>query len=78
VVIETMSLFRRRSASTPSDPPGGPSAEDQLCAGCGLPLDRGLQVRDIDSNGGLADYHQACAPSLAQRIDAGRLNRIVR
>jgi hypothetical protein len=34
-----------------------------------------LTVRDIDANGDLADYHQACAPSLAGHIDAQRLGR---
>jgi hypothetical protein len=47
----------------------------QLCAGCQLPLTAQLIVRDIDSNGDLADYHQACAPSLAGHIAAQRLGR---
>jgi hypothetical protein len=34
-----------------------------------------MAVRDIDSNGDLAHYHQGCAPSLRQRIDAQRLRR---
>jgi hypothetical protein len=34
-----------------------------------------LIVRDIDANGDLADYHQACAPSLAGHIDAQRLGK---
>jgi hypothetical protein len=48
---------------------------DQLCAGCQLPLTAQLAVRDIDSNGDLAEYHQACAPSLAGHIGAQRLGR---
>ena len=48
---------------------------DAVCAGCGLELTAGLAVRDIDSNGDLADYHQGCAPSLLQGIDAQRLRR---
>jgi hypothetical protein len=46
-----------------------------LCAGCRLPLTAELWVRDIDANGELGDYHQACAPSLAGHIDAQRLGR---
>jgi len=48
---------------------------DRLCAGCQLPLTGELIVRDIDSNGNLADYHQPCAPSLAGHIDAQRTGR---
>jgi hypothetical protein len=48
---------------------------DPLCAGCQLPMTAELVVRDIDADGGLADYHQACAPSLAGHIDAQRLGR---
>jgi hypothetical protein len=48
---------------------------DAVCTGCGLELTAGLAVRDIDSNGDLGDYHQACAPSLLQGIDAQRLRR---
>jgi hypothetical protein len=48
---------------------------DPLCAGCQLPMTAQLTVRDIDANGDLADYHQACAPSLAGHIDAQRLGR---
>lgn len=48
---------------------------DPLCAGCQLPLTAELRVRDIDANGDLADYHQACAPSMAGHIEAQRLGR---
>jgi hypothetical protein len=48
---------------------------DPLCAGCQLPMTATLIVRDIDSNGDLADYHQACAPSMAGHIDAQRMGR---
>ena len=48
---------------------------EPLCAGCQLPLTAGLTVRDIDANGDLADYHQGCAPSLLEGIDAQRLRR---
>lgn len=48
---------------------------DPLCAGCQLPMTAELTVRDIDGNGDLADYHQACAPSLAGHIEAQRLDR---
>ena len=48
---------------------------DPACAGCGLPLTAELVVRDIDANGDMADYHQGCAPSLLQGIDAQRLRR---
>lgn len=48
---------------------------DPLCASCQLPLTAELIVRDIDANGDLADYHQACAPSLAGHIDAQRLGK---
>jgi len=47
----------------------------KLCAGCGQPLTAELIVRDIDSAGDLADYHQGCAPSLVQGIAAQRLGR---
>jgi hypothetical protein len=45
---------------------------DRACAGCGQALTAEFVVRDIDANGDLADYHQACAPSLLQGIDARR------
>ena len=43
------------------------TSRPERCAACGRPLSSGLVVKDIDRGGGLADYHQSCAPSLGQR-----------
>jgi hypothetical protein len=46
---------------------------ERVCATCQLPLRAVLAVRDIDSNGDLADYHQACAPSIVGHVEAQRV-----
>ncbi len=43
------------------------TSSPERCAGCGRPLSPGLVVKDVDREGGLAAYHQSCAPSLGQR-----------
>jgi len=39
----------------------------ERCAGCGRSLSSGLVVKDVSPEGGLAAYHQGCAPSLGNR-----------